>query len=188
MNPIRRGTPGKADENTFKFLEGISSSCKTCQVFFMKPQRFQVSLPPSEIVLNKEVAIVLMWLSKKAVLHTVDTETHINSAAFLKGQTVEDIWNAFVYCWSSMYQGNSGKIRTDQGAVLLQLHGRNFVIWWELLCNILALKGTIIYALRNDIMNRYVEIWTKWCSALGGVRVWRSTVAVVRNVSGPLSR
>ncbi|MEM1283154.1 MAG: reverse transcriptase domain-containing protein [Chlamydiota bacterium] len=127
MNLIKKAKPAHADENTRKLLEDISKSCKTCQAFSKPPERFKVSLPPSDIVFNREVAIDLMWLDKRAVLHVVDTETHFNGACFLKGQTVEDVWNAFVLCWSSLYHGYPDKIRADQGSCFTSVR-------WKRLC------------------------------------------------------
>ena len=66
-------------------------------------------MPPDSIIFNEEVALDLTWLNGKAVLHLVDNHTHFNSAAFLKGQKVEDVWTAFLQCRASTYSGFPSK-------------------------------------------------------------------------------
>lgn len=120
-NLIKRAKPEHATPETRAMLEQIGKACETCQVFSAQPQRFRVSLPPNKIVFNKTVAMDLMWLDKKAVLHVVDTHTHFNSAAFLRGHTVEDVWNAFLKCWATIYVGFPEKIKVDQGSCFTSL-------------------------------------------------------------------
>ena len=72
--------PNQIDEATRQLLEQIAKAFGTCQTFSIPPQRFWVSLPPSVIVFNREVALDLIWSEKKAVHHVVDIEKGFNSA------------------------------------------------------------------------------------------------------------
>ena len=57
---FRRARSNQADESTRKLLQEILRSCETYQTLSAPPQRARVSLPPSEIVFNREVAMDLM--------------------------------------------------------------------------------------------------------------------------------
>ncbi len=83
------------------------------------PQRFRGSLPPSDIVFNLEVAMDLMWIDEKAVLHFVDLEKNFSSATFLPNQTLEGVWDVFVSCWASLYIGFPMKMRVDRRSVFI---------------------------------------------------------------------
>ncbi len=93
---MKRARPNQVDEAIRQLFEKITKACETCQTFSAPPQRFRVSLPPSDIVFYREVALDLMWIEKKAVLYVVDIEYGFNSATFLPYQIVETVWNAFV--------------------------------------------------------------------------------------------
>lgn len=125
---IRRSKIKHVDKETREMLDQISKSCSTCQTFSTKPQRFKVSMPNEKVVFNREVALDLMYLENKAVLHIVDIDTHFNSAQFLKGNTVEDVWDAFLSCWSTLYIGHPHKIRVDQGSAFTSVR-------WTRLCD-----------------------------------------------------
>lgn len=69
-----------------------------------------------------------MWLDKKAALHVVDIDTHLNSAVFLKGRTVEQVWEAFNSFWTNLYTGHPQKIRVDQGSAFTSVR-------WTRICD-----------------------------------------------------
>lgn len=85
-------------------------------------------MPNDEVIFNREVALDLMYIDNKAVLHVVDIDTHFNSAQFLKGNTVEQVWDAFLTCWSTLYIGHPNKIRVDQGSAFTSIR-------WTRLCD-----------------------------------------------------
>ena len=72
-----------------------------------------------------------MWLEGKAILHVVDCQTHFNSASQLKGHSVEDVWEAFVKCWSSLYTGYPNKLRVDAGSAFTSIR-------WQRLCDMVG--------------------------------------------------
>lgn len=57
-----------------------------------------------------------MWVDSKDVLHVGNLDTHLSSATYLKRQTVEAVWDAFVSCWTSLYIGSPEKLWVDQGS------------------------------------------------------------------------
>ena len=122
---MKRARTNQVDEATRLLLEKITKVCETFQTFSAIPQRFRVSLPPSDIVFNNKLALELMWIEKKAVLHVVDIETGFNSATFLPYQTVEAVWDAFVTCWESLYIGFPMKMRVDQGSAFTSVRSTN---------------------------------------------------------------
>lgn len=57
-----------------------------------------------------------MFLDRVPVIDVVDLQTHFSSATFLKVQTTDDVWNAFITCWVSVYIGFPDRIRVDNGS------------------------------------------------------------------------
>lgn len=113
---IKRSKLSDADAETKTLLQEILDSCDACKQCLITPEHFKVSLPPDKIIFNKELAMDVMWLGNKAVLHVIDTDTHFNSASILKGHSVEDVWKSFLSCWVTLYQGYPDTIHTDQGS------------------------------------------------------------------------
>ncbi len=79
---------------------------------------FKVSAGSERITFNDVVSLDLMFLEGKAVLHVVDLQTRLNAAKFLKAQSVNAVWSAFLQCWSNAYSGPARIIRVDQGSQL----------------------------------------------------------------------
>lgn len=116
FNLIKRAHPRHATPQTRSFLAEISKACGTCQHFSPKPQSFKVSFPGG-ITFNSKVAIDLMKLNNKPVLHVVDIQTHFSAAAFLPDESLESVWLTFLKCWASVYTGFPDVIKADQGSV-----------------------------------------------------------------------
>jgi hypothetical protein len=112
---LRRANPENTTTGIKALIEDIDKACTTYQRFTPKPQAFQVAMP-SGFTFNEEVALDIMYLEQSSVLHVVDTQTHFNSAIFLRGESVEMVWIAFLECWATLYAGYLDKMRTDQGA------------------------------------------------------------------------
>ena len=122
---MKRARPNQVDEATRQLLKKITEACENCQTFIASPQRFRVSLPPSDIVSNREVALDQMCIEKKAVLHVIESEIGFNSATFLAYQTVEDVRDAFVICWASLYIRFPMKMSIDQGSAFTSVRWSN---------------------------------------------------------------
>lgn len=118
---LKRGYPEKCTGDTLKKLEEISKSCLRCQKKSV-PHRFKVSLPDDKIVFNGVVALDLLWLDigkrrKAPVLHIIDTQTHLQNAVFLKGESARDVWDAFIEAWSTVYVGYPKTLKSDHGKI-----------------------------------------------------------------------
>jgi hypothetical protein len=131
FNLIKKGRPEQLDHDTLKILEEISNACQMCQRLGPKPVRFKVSIPEEDLVFGDEVSIDLMFLIGSAFLHVVDTETRFSAAGFLDdhgaayGQSVHDVWLAFIETWCTMYVGYSNRIRTDSGSIFTTSKWKN---------------------------------------------------------------
>lgn len=72
------------------------------------------------IVFNRKVALDLMYLDSRPVLHVVDRDTDFGAAHFVKSQTknstTAQIWDTFVEMWALMYTGFPDIVMTDRGS------------------------------------------------------------------------
>lgn len=58
--------------------------------------------------------------SKKApVVHILDTQTHLQNAVFLKGDSVRDVYDVFMDARTSTYIGYTQVVRTDHVGVFM---------------------------------------------------------------------
>lgn len=77
---IRRARPADENGETLNLLKEITSSCEQCQEYHSGPMRFRVALPPDSITFNADVAMDLVWLDNKPVIHIVDLQTRFQNA------------------------------------------------------------------------------------------------------------
>ena len=75
FNLVKRAHPTKATAQTRRLLEEISKSCSTCTEFSTRGLRFKVSMPEEDLSFNQTLAMDLMYLDNKPVLHVVDVAT-----------------------------------------------------------------------------------------------------------------
>ena len=59
----------------------------------------------------------LMKIRSHTVLHIVDLSINFSAARFLRGDSVADVWSAFIQCWASVYTGFPDTIKADQGSI-----------------------------------------------------------------------
>ena len=104
FNLIKRAKPEHANAETKGILQEITDACQVFQRFTPRPLSFKVSLP-DKIILNQELALDLMYIDKKPLLHIVDTQTHFGNAAFLPDPSSETVWKTFQQLWSTVYIG-----------------------------------------------------------------------------------
>ena len=64
---------------------------------------------------NDTLLLDLMTLDQRTVLHIVCKDTLFSSAAFLKREGTEDVWLAYLRCWSTKYVGHPKMIHADRG-------------------------------------------------------------------------
>ena len=118
FNLIKRAKPSEANERTMKHIKEVIQECRTCQHHAPSPRSFQVTMP-GKITFNQEVALDLMWINRRPVLHVICTQTHFSSAIFLTSESAEAAWLAFEGIWALMYIGYPDVFRLDQGSVFV---------------------------------------------------------------------
>ena len=57
-----------------------------------------------------------MGRNRRAVLHIVDEATRFSAARFLTKVSTENVWDAILLCWSSVYTGLPQNIMVDEGS------------------------------------------------------------------------
>ncbi len=60
----------------------------------------------------------MSWIEPRPdalVLHVVDRGTHFSAVMFLEGESPEDVWNAFVSCWVTVYVAFPNILSHDYG-------------------------------------------------------------------------
>lgn len=72
---IKRHVASEATPELLEMFEAIRKAYTTCQEYHYSLFLFRASVPPEQIMFNQEVAINLLWLARKPVLHIVDTHT-----------------------------------------------------------------------------------------------------------------
>ena len=113
---LRTANPDECGEDVRKALESISQGCKSCQRNAPATRRFKISIGTGALRFNNIVAVDVMYIDGRPVLHVVDEATHYASACFLKKMTAEETWKSFLRCWSRVYVGPPDKLRVDQGS------------------------------------------------------------------------
>lgn len=56
---------------------------------------------------------------RETILHVLDTAFNFQAAAFLPGESSEDVEYAFVKCWARLYIGDPEAVLVDHGSVLI---------------------------------------------------------------------
>ena len=65
-------------------IDSVSNACTRCKEFSAKPFRFRASIPDESVIYNHELALDLLWLAGKPVLHVVDVHTSFQNAIFVQ--------------------------------------------------------------------------------------------------------
>lgn len=99
---LRRDYPGCINHSTKQALHKISEACKICNEHSIHLFRFRESTPEENVVFNIEIGLDIMCLHGKLVLYIVAIESNYLTATFINGKLCTDIWNYFIYCWSSI--------------------------------------------------------------------------------------
>lgn len=96
-------------------IDHLTKRCGTCSKTSARPRRFKLTVGSEDLRFNHVVAVDVMYLDGRAVLHAVDEATHFSAASFLVNATAEETWNALARCWSRTYLGPPDFLRIDQG-------------------------------------------------------------------------
>ena len=118
-NLLKRANPEEFTSDVRKTLQNISEKCDICIKHSSKPRRFKLTVGTGDLRFNHTVAVDVMYLSGKAVLHMVDEATHYSAAQFLKKQSTTEVWKAIRRCWLRVYLGPPDFLHVDQGSNLV---------------------------------------------------------------------
>lgn len=103
FSSIARADTTKPNSSIQHLFEEITSACLKFQPYKSAPLRFKVSIPNDKILFNQMLSIDLLWLYERPVLRIIDEETGFRNASFLRSKSADDIYNAFLGCWVSIY-------------------------------------------------------------------------------------
>jgi hypothetical protein len=114
-NLLERAQPDEMDVSVRRVLQEIVALCQTCLEHSSPRRHFKLTLGMDEAHINRIVALDVMSLESRNVLHIADEATHFQAAAFLQSNTAEEVWRVFVRLWIRTYLGPPDFIRADQG-------------------------------------------------------------------------
>jgi hypothetical protein len=114
-NLLKMARPDEMNTDVRQSIEALSKECQVCLRTRMAPRRFKLTMGMDDVQFNHIVAVDVMYLDGKPVLHIVDEATHFQTAAFLTKVTAEETWNVLSCSWSRMYLGPPDFLRIDQG-------------------------------------------------------------------------
>lgn len=83
-------------------IKEIMPACRSCRTYSKRLFRFCASIPPEKAVFNQELAIDLVCLDGKPVLHILDTHTHLQNTIPIRTKKEENVWYASVEGWASI--------------------------------------------------------------------------------------
>lgn len=65
---------------------------------------------------NHILAVDIMYICNKPVLHVVDEATHYRSAMFVQRVRSREVWKTLLRCWCHVYLGPPDFLRVDHGS------------------------------------------------------------------------
>lgn len=115
-NLLKRANPDEMESNVRKTLDKIRRECEVCIQNGSKPRRFKVTIGTDDLRFNHIVAVDVMYINSRPVLHIVHEGTHFNAAQFLRNMTAQHVWKTLLKCWSRVYLGPPDFLHVDQGS------------------------------------------------------------------------
>lgn len=97
-------------------IKELTKAYKTCEYHASRPKRFRLTVGTEELRFNHIVAVDVMYINRRPILHVVDEATHYSSALFLPNASAKEIWRALRRCWIEIYLGPPDFLRIDQGS------------------------------------------------------------------------
>jgi hypothetical protein len=114
-NLLKTARPDEVNADVRQAIDALSKECDVCSRTGTAPRRFKLTMGMDDVQFNHVVAVDVMFLDGKMVLHMVDEATHFQAASFLKNGSAEETWNVLSRSWSRMYLGPPDFLRIDQG-------------------------------------------------------------------------
>ena len=79
-------------------IESLTKSCTTCFENAAKPQRFKFTVGTDDLRFNHIVAVDVMYINNRPLLHVIDEATQYASAMFLPTMKSKDVRKALLQC------------------------------------------------------------------------------------------
>lgn len=100
---LRMVRPQDASPSIRGILDGIREACTVCSELHVLPFRCRVSLTEHERALHRPLAMDLVILSARTVLHVIDWDMQFQNSAFVKGKYAAALWSLVTEIWPSVY-------------------------------------------------------------------------------------
>lgn len=71
-------------------------------------------MPSKDCIFGRAVGMDLIKINKATKLHVVDKNPKFSAASFIKGESSENIWEAFLCSWVASYIGYPNFVILDQ--------------------------------------------------------------------------
>lgn len=161
-NLVKRARPEQVCPKIKTINYNIYASCELWSTYSVQPFLFRTILPPEKVIFNRELAMDLMHLNKRPLLHIFDTATNFQNEKFTKSKSMEDCWQNFIGCWTTFRTCFPYIIRLDRETTFvsekflnnakdtsidLQFSGiesHNAIWQWDLYCHALRLIFNIV--------------------------------------------
>lgn len=95
-----------ADHETFvKIKDGNGHSLESCshwRPFSSQKICLRAIIPPDQVLFNHEIAMELLWVEPRPVLHLVSIHTSFQSATVLRSNNGKEIWYALLAFWCTL--------------------------------------------------------------------------------------
>jgi len=115
-NVLKRARPGDVSSETRLAIEEMQKRCLTCARHSQKPRKSKLTIGTEDLNFNHTVAVDIMFINRKPILHVVDEATPFSAATWLKNSTSSEVWKGLLRCWTHVYLGPPDFLRIDQGS------------------------------------------------------------------------
>ena len=105
VNLLKRADPQKMRKEVKESISELTKACVVCAENASRPRRFKFTVGSDELRFNHTVAVDIMHLANRSVVHVVDEATHYNAALFIPSHKSSDVWKAVLRCWTRVYLG-----------------------------------------------------------------------------------
>ena len=93
----------------------IQGKYMICEKHASRPKQFKVTVGTDDLRFNQILAVDIIYINEKPVLHVVDEATHYQAAVSLRRFSAEETWKAILHCWFRVYLGPPDYLLVDQG-------------------------------------------------------------------------
>lgn len=128
FNHIKRADYKEADQNCFQDLTKVLKILWNMSNIFRKSYTVKQTVP-GDVRFNSEVALALMKLDNKAVLHISGLQANFSVVYFLPRNSLEDLQHIFIHFCSPAYMGYLNVLGVGKRSMFTTLK-----IWVDFIC------------------------------------------------------